>query len=129
MGIVPIGFSLDLAAAAITVMGKTGLGGILGILKNTQQQPTFSAVVRAWALEISDWSEDENANAGLPFDLIPSAVLLLCAFELIEPELEEKPGRESILIVKPASPRLARRLYQEIAEGRVVSPLQLRGFK
>jgi hypothetical protein len=71
MGIVPIGFSLDLAAAAITVMGKTGLGGILGVLKNTQQQPTFSAVVRAWALEISDWSEDENANAGLPFDLIP----------------------------------------------------------
>jgi hypothetical protein len=128
LGIAAIGFNLDLAAAANTVIGGDGLGGVLGDLKKRQERATFSSVVKAWVLEISEGG-DGSVNADLPFDLVPSALLLLCAFEFIEPELEEQLERQSFLVITPASPRLARRLYQDIAEGRVDSPLPIRGFK
>jgi len=112
-------YQVDIAGAAAAVVGDGGATS-LGLFSNAvEPELSFNDVIRTWALirSLNDGREVLD-NPDMPSSLLPTVLLLLCAYEFLVVSVTKAQGKDRHdLSLKPASPGLIARLFNEVGVG------------
>ena len=108
-------YQVDIAGAAVAVVGDGGSTS-RGLFSNSvNPELSFNDTVRTWAL-LRSFNDGRGRldNPDLPPSLLPTVLLLLCAHEFLVVSAD--------LTLKPASPALISRLFNEVGYFSVRGP-------